>query len=228
MLFNDSNPARTSAAPRFQSDAGIAIGPILFIIAILAILGAAIAAGSGSFTAGTTSEAAKMQATALIQIGENLQSGVSYLMSRNNISDPSQITYGTTLDTDLFSPTGGAIIQPSTAYMTPNPTYVEMSSWHYMMTITVGGFGTSADDLFAFSYIGNDSNALVKCNAINIQANGVTSVPTVTIALIAAASPTHTSFNADFGPLNNKMTGCFYTSHIYSAGYWFYQVLSVQ
>ena len=41
---------------RLSPNAGIAIGPILFIIAILAILAAAIAAGSGSFTAGTTSE----------------------------------------------------------------------------------------------------------------------------------------------------------------------------
>ena len=45
-----------STHARWQREVGIAIGPILFIIAILAILAAAIAAGSGSFTAPTATE----------------------------------------------------------------------------------------------------------------------------------------------------------------------------
>ena len=65
---------------RMGATAGIAIGPILFIIAILAILAAAIAAGSGSFTSGTTSESAKTKASALIQIGENLKVGMDRLI----------------------------------------------------------------------------------------------------------------------------------------------------
>ena len=39
---------------------GIALGPILFIIAILAILAAAIAAGNGGFNANTTTDSAKI------------------------------------------------------------------------------------------------------------------------------------------------------------------------
>src|ERR1700743_2821598 len=71
---------------RFSSDAGIAIGPILFIIAILAILAAAIAAGSGSFTAGTSSESNRTKASALIQIGENLKVGMDRMMMTNGIA----------------------------------------------------------------------------------------------------------------------------------------------
>src|SRR5580658_2534770 len=71
---------------RFGHDAGIAIGPILFIIAILGILAAAIAAGSGSFTSGTTAESSKTKAAALIQIGENLKIGMDRLIMENEIS----------------------------------------------------------------------------------------------------------------------------------------------
>ena len=46
---------------------GIALGPILFIIAVLAILAAAIAAGSGSFSANTNTESAKAMAEVAIQ-----------------------------------------------------------------------------------------------------------------------------------------------------------------
>ena len=41
---------------------GIALGPILFIIAILAIIAAAIAAANGGFTANTTTESDKSKA----------------------------------------------------------------------------------------------------------------------------------------------------------------------
>ena len=51
---------------RLRGNAGIALGPILFIIAILAILAAAIAAGSGSFNTSTASEGNKAKASALI------------------------------------------------------------------------------------------------------------------------------------------------------------------
>ena len=65
---------------RFAADAGIAIGPILFIIAILGILAAAIAAGSGSFTSGTQNEGNSTKASALIQIGENLKVGMDRIL----------------------------------------------------------------------------------------------------------------------------------------------------
>src|SRR5476649_511292 len=100
---------------RWSSDAGIAIGPILFIIAILAILAAAIAAGSGGFTSGTANESNSTKASALIQIGENLKIGMERMVMENGIS------YGaytinpanTTNNNDLFSPLGGGITAPS-------------------------------------------------------------------------------------------------------------------
>ena len=50
-----------------RSQSGIAIGPILFVIAILAVLAAAIAAGSGSFNASSSGDSAKTMAAAILQ-----------------------------------------------------------------------------------------------------------------------------------------------------------------
>ena len=92
-------------------NAGIAIGPILFIIAILAILAAAIAAGSGSFTGGTTKEANKVNASAIVGIGQNLKFGWDKIMA--NGVDPTIVTFDATATTGLFAPTGGGITPPS-------------------------------------------------------------------------------------------------------------------
>ncbi len=62
---------------RISPQAGIALGPILFIIALLAILAAAIAAGSGSFTSGTTQENAKLMASTIVQQAVTLDDAVN-------------------------------------------------------------------------------------------------------------------------------------------------------
>src|ERR1700722_17739062 len=96
---------------RWQNDAGIAIGPILFIIAILAILAAAIAAGSGSFSAPTSSESAKTKASAMIQVGDTLKIGMDRMTMENSIGwgGWNINTNDTSNTNDLFSPTGGGI-----------------------------------------------------------------------------------------------------------------------
>ena len=47
---------------KLNTQDGIALGPILFIIAILAVIAAAIAAGAGSFNANTGTESVKATA----------------------------------------------------------------------------------------------------------------------------------------------------------------------
>ena len=76
---------------------GIALGPILFIIAILAILAAAIAAGSGSFTANTNTESAKAMAETIINSCDDYQRDVQIVMLQNECD-------ATTLD---WTPNGG-------------------------------------------------------------------------------------------------------------------------
>ncbi len=62
---------------------GIALGPILFIIAILAILAGAIAAGSGSFTTNTNNDSAKVMAQAVIDYVGQVKNGLDLVLANN-------------------------------------------------------------------------------------------------------------------------------------------------
>ena len=68
-----------STTSRFSGDSGIAIGPILFVIAILAVLAAAIAAGSGSFTGRTTQESSKIMASTILQNIDDVETAVKLI-----------------------------------------------------------------------------------------------------------------------------------------------------
>ncbi len=59
---------------------GIAIGPILYIVAILAVLASAIAAGSGAFNSDTSAISAKAQATAILGYTYEVKLGVDRVL----------------------------------------------------------------------------------------------------------------------------------------------------
>ena len=61
---------------------GIAIAPILFVVAILAVLASAIAAGSGAFNGDTSAVKLKAQATAILGYVDELKIGVDRVLSR--------------------------------------------------------------------------------------------------------------------------------------------------
>jgi hypothetical protein len=205
---------------RLSGEAGVAIGPILFIIALLAILAAAIAAGSGSFTAGTNTESDRTKASALIAIGENLKVGMDRMALENNVAFGAYTinAVNTTNNNDLFSPTGGAITPPSTSMANQPGT----DQWLYMT-------GTLPE-------IGNDPSqlALLKvssgvCDAINAQANGITNVPSVNGILYTPILPG--LFLAPMGttwPLPGALVGCINNTNPGSKGTYFYQVLYIQ
>ena len=71
---------------------GIALGPILFIIAILAIIAAAIAAGSGSFTANSNTESAKAMAETIITSCDDYQRAVQIVTMQNGC-DPTALDW---------------------------------------------------------------------------------------------------------------------------------------
>ena len=62
-----------------RSDSGIAIGPILFIIAIFAVLATAISAGSSSFAINSTSESERTLASSIISIGQQYVAAIQKL-----------------------------------------------------------------------------------------------------------------------------------------------------
>lgn len=154
-------------ASRFTGNAGIAIGPILFIIAILGILAAAIAAGSGSFSSSTTKESNSTKAAALIEIGQNLRVGFDRILSYGSyavtdiVIDPTATTH----EYDLFAPTGGGIAPPSVNMRVANADTAK-DVWYYpMLKITnVGDTGARVAMLHIDAGV---------CDQVNIKANGV-------------------------------------------------------
>jgi len=118
-FFNPKNRVRAkkvTASSHFSNSKGIAIGPLLFIIAIIAILAAAIAAGSGSYTAGTSTESATTSAQALIQYADQLKTAVQYVTLQNNCQDVQLKFQSANANApadhscDIFDPRGGNIL----------------------------------------------------------------------------------------------------------------------
>ncbi len=102
-MFSNERSSAMKKSPRLPLQAGIALGPILFIIALLAILAAAIAAGSGSFTSGTTQENAKLMASAIVQQAVTLDNSVSVV--RGHGYADTQISFA--VKPNLFTVLGG-------------------------------------------------------------------------------------------------------------------------
>lgn len=120
---------------RLEANAGIAIGPILFIIAILGILATAIAAGSGSFSGNTAKEGNNTKASTLIEIGQSLRIGFdrlrgSGLLVTDVIIDPADLTS----PSSLYAPTGGGVSAPGTmlkATKAPTAAGTASDQWFY-------------------------------------------------------------------------------------------------
>ncbi len=108
-----------------RKDRGIAIGPILFVVALLAVLAAAIAAGSGAFSSNTSTERARAMAQALISQGQEMKLATELVMG-NGCND-TQVSFQHTGPTGssfnnltspadgrcrVFHPNGGRISYP--------------------------------------------------------------------------------------------------------------------
>lgn len=207
---------------RFAADAGIALGPILFILAILGILAAAIAASSGSFSGNSSNEAARTNASALIQIGNLLKVGFSRLIGSGVEFDSIIIDPNSTVnDTDLFSPSGGSVNVPMNT-LANNPV---TDIWRYPLA-ALPQMGTSATDRIALLKV---SKAL--CNQINIKTNAISTDPDDS-SLVAdigdITAVTLTGASAWPTPLIGQEMGCLKNSNATTPGYFYFQVLGVR
>ncbi len=218
----------TAIAKCWNNQSGIAIGPILFIIAILAILAAAIASGSGSFTSSTAGESNRTKAAGLIQVAESLKIGMDRLTIEQGGTPSGVSTFtinptNTTGTYDLFSPTGGGIAPPPASLAAvPNS-----DTWHYL-TGQFPGMGTAAVDYFAVLNINGDV-----CNEVNNRVGVNTTIATnlVLNSIFGAATPPVTGSNVPLiinipSELSGKPIGCFGDST--GPSYYFYEVLYMQ
>jgi hypothetical protein len=162
---------------RTRADAGIAIGPILFIIAILGLLASAIAAGSGSFTADVDTSRAKANAQALVEYANQLQFSVQFLFGRG-CEDVQLKFQGTNAyapadhSCDVFHPDGAGMVDSSFANLTgafDTSIASDHSNWwgtfgHFGQNYTaiVAGLGSHATLLFQLHAVG-----LATCTEIN-------------------------------------------------------------
>lgn len=208
--------------PLHGSESGVALGPILFILAILGVLAAVLAAGGGSFHSSSSSEAARTNASALIQIGNLLKSGFSRMVGSGVDFDSVVIDANSTVnDTDLFSPSGGSVNVPMNT-LANNPA---ADIWRYPLA-ALPQTGTGATDRLALLKV---SKAV--CNQVNSKSNAISTdaddsamvgdIGDVTTATLtgAAAWPT---------PLLGKEVGCFKNSNAVTSGYFYYQVLGIR
>jgi hypothetical protein len=122
---------------RFQSSAGIAIGPILFVIALLAILAAAISVGGDSFsTAGVADRVgADVQAQANLIRSKIMECNLLYGTINNLNGYPSSDTSVGSLVSTLNcsgDPAGAqSLWSGSRVTMLPPPTS-GFDNWHYI------------------------------------------------------------------------------------------------
>ena len=82
MLFRPP-PRNPMILGGLHHQSGMALGPILFIVAIIAILAAVIAAGSNGFWANTNTESAKAMAESIVTSCDDYTRAVQYMVMNN-------------------------------------------------------------------------------------------------------------------------------------------------
>ncbi len=159
---------------------GIAIGPILAVVAILAVLASAIAAGSGAFIGDTSAIKAKAQATAILEYANEVKLGVDRVIAKGctdtQISFESPMVSGYYVNPNapadkschVFDVNGGGIVWKKplkyNSCLNNDFQFMHSSTGEYIYNI-----GTdNKDDLYLKYYIGFDSDGCRKiCQAIN-------------------------------------------------------------
>ena len=217
---------------RNGSGAGVAIGPILFILAVLALLAAAIATSIEEPASASMVEGNRTKALALMRIGENLKFGMDRIVLGNGLSPTAVDTNvsDTASSNQLFSPTGGGIAPPSTS-MANNPL---VDKW-YCPQGPIAGFGVGGASKTVLAVL---PISLDVCAEINNKSVGAAVVPVGAALGDFAASPGVVSAPFAQWPTTPKLVsvsmGCVNnTSVTVSASgptspYFFYQVLAIQ
>lgn len=209
-----------SAQLRLGTNAGIAIGPILFVVALLAILATAIAASTSTFAINASQETNRVNATAMLHLGQSLKLGTDRVIELGTEGN-AVTTTGAASQTDIFSLLGGGLTFPSTSLAAAPAT----DRWVYTWA-PVTNIGTAALDKIAVLPITQGV-----CNEINKMING----PATTTGF-APSAPTWYSASVNFtnwdtgvgvGTLDGKLAGCF-QAITNSPGYYFYQVMVSQ
>ena len=140
---------------------GIAIGPILAVVALLAVLASAIAAGSGSFNGDTSVVKAKAQATAILEYAHEVKFAVDRVLGKGctdtEISFENPVVGGyinpnspSDKSCHVFDVNGGGIVwkkPDNNIYNTANLGSTN-KSWVYNAHLCVGGVGSASNNYY--------------------------------------------------------------------------------
>lgn len=222
---------QTNNNNRFSAVAGIAIGPILFVVAILAVLVGAIAAGSGGFGSSTADEAARVRASTIIQQAVTIKGAFDRIVV--NGATPAQVIAAeapatTTSTLALYGTSGGGI----TVQNPPRDAVVAGATWRFVVDADLPGIGAAGNtDAITVLQV-----SLPTCNALNdlIFGRGQYATPpalggtvNLTIPAIAAGDnviPLTNAFDSSTPPagITGRTSACVSNS----TNYYYYQLLS--
>jgi hypothetical protein len=219
-------------AARIPLNAGIAIGPILFVVAILAVLVGAIAAGSGGFGSSTADEAARVRASTIIQQAVTIKAAFDRIVV--NGTDPLDVVVAETGFTAtslaaLYGTAGGGI----TIQNPPREAVAANATWRFVPDADLPDIGAAGDtDFITVIQVTQQT-----CNALNdlIFGRGVYTTPpslgtTPDITITAAATgdteaPTANEFALGTTPsaaFDGRTAAC----GADGTDYYFYQLLA--
>lgn len=175
-----------NVARRIPATAGIAVGAILFVVAILAILIGAISAGTGGFGSNSASESHRTMSGTIVNQSSMMVVGFQRLITGG--VEPADI-----IVTEQYSPANHlrALYAPSGGGMTPaqppRDAIAAAATWRYVIDANMLGFGAPGDnDVVAMLQIRNDAI----CRAINSVVIGLNSPLSITLAVLPGTPTT--------------------------------------
>jgi hypothetical protein len=167
--------------PRFHPQAGIALGPILFVIALLGVIAAVIAADPGGFsTAGATDRiAADIQSQASLIRTKINECNIKYGTNLNYDGYPSSDTSNGTLVSALNcdgDPSGLQNLWNGERATTLPPPTQNFGAWYYMNTngTGLGGTATGGRCIWIAPTISNPSSDAALVDGLTKAANKFT------------------------------------------------------
>lgn len=167
----------------FKNQAGFAIGTILLIVALIAVISGAIALASRSTNTSTAEQSAKVLASTVVQQGTTMRGGFEKMMvSGLSIAT---VTFDTTAATGLFNPTDGGAVQqfpPAESLLTTTNQWVYKVDGSSNAVVKLKGIGVTATEDYMIALA--DLKQAV-CEQINKLLYGSTTVPTLSVGAAA-------------------------------------------
>lgn len=208
MKTSAASTGKYMVSKRFQNAAlvrqrGMGATIVLFTIALIVLVGAALAYASRNNPRALDTQGAKVFAGVLLKQSADYRDGYSrFIFDGGN---PSTMTFNTALGaaTDLFNPTLQlASYQPPPAQATTvvPPT---LPAWLFNRSAIVEGVGTTAADSITFVPAVTDA----VCAQLNSQMYGTTVIPTTTLADAAAAAAANAAFTTT-PSTSGRSNGC--------------------